>query len=188
MELHELELFKRQGSGQAVFMISRFQHEDGLVPAVFQALAWEAEVFWYKMQSCSPLDWNVLAQGVAGCAKHYKLPQISLISFDGLVDLLLEISLLDHKLLRRAAVIEPEAACTKSLLHRIRCPVLIITTSQSSEAQETEAQFLAQAVPTAWHVMATGDEQQASDCMLDALRRFLKVPAKCPQRRRMLNA
>jgi hypothetical protein len=67
-------------------------------------------------------------------------------------------------------------------LHRLRCPVLILTTAHASQFERAEARILENGLPTAWY-------HELSDAapteLADLISKFQQIPAKCPQRSRV---
>ena len=70
----------------------------------------------------------------------------------------------------------------KAYVHRLRCPLLVISTSRASVFIREELASLASRAPTAWKISLTGPvERQISD-LSEALLTFQDTPAKCPQK------
>ena len=68
----------------------------------------------------------------------------------------------------------------KPFLQRIRCPVLVITSSKASAYERSEAAVLEAGLPTAWRVEleAAGEAEKLATLVLE----FQEVPAKCPRK------
>jgi len=69
---------------------------------------------------------------------------------------------------------------SSAYLHRLRCPVLVVSSPGATQGQSREASSLAIKLPTAWHKESpTQDGTKALPLLaLD----FLNVPARCPQK------
>lgn len=67
----------------------------------------------------------------------------------------------------------------RSYLQRIRCPVLVLTTSKATSYHIEEARILADTLPTAWYLQI---ESGAEDSIAGIVQEFQAVPARCPQK------
>lgn len=72
----------------------------------------------------------------------------------------------------------------RSALHRVRCPVLILTTPEAVPFVREEAAFISRAVPNAWKRELTLPQESgkliATEEMSEAIAEFLEVPTKRP--------
>lgn len=70
----------------------------------------------------------------------------------------------------------------KAYLHRLRCPLLVIATTRASAFIRDEIKSAAVRAPTAWRIMLSGEEEEQSVQLSEALLAFQDTPAKCPQK------
>ncbi|NMC63330.1 MAG: hypothetical protein GYA55_09205 [SAR324 cluster bacterium] len=69
---------------------------------------------------------------------------------------------------------------SNAYLHRIRCPVLIVSSPEASQGQREEASAMAIKLPTAWHKeISIQDGIKALPLLVQD---FLEVPARCSQK------
>jgi pimeloyl-ACP methyl ester carboxylesterase len=71
----------------------------------------------------------------------------------------------------------------RAFAHRLRCPMLLVSTRRASSFVSHELRVLGTVAPTAWHVQlsAESDVGEAQE-MCDLLLAFQETPAKCPQK------
>jgi hypothetical protein len=69
---------------------------------------------------------------------------------------------------------------SKPFLHRIRCPVLIVTTMTATPYEISQAEILNRGLPTAWRM--TLDSGREEDHLRELIESFQEVQAKCPQK------
>lgn len=69
---------------------------------------------------------------------------------------------------------------SRSFLHRIRCPVLLVTTPLAGTFEKAESRALSAGLPTSWHADAEG--KGFPDVIGLFVKDFLDVPSKCPVR------
>jgi len=69
----------------------------------------------------------------------------------------------------------------RPFLHRVRCPVLVLTTADASPFVQSQAKLLAKAIPNAWKEILTAAGQTAAE-FSRVLSQFEELPAKRPQK------
>lgn len=73
----------------------------------------------------------------------------------------------------------------RPLLHRLRCPALVISTTLASQLSRAQSAILLSGLPTAFSAtIAATDFEQLSIQVAEAAEGFQETPAKCPQRQR----
>lgn len=70
---------------------------------------------------------------------------------------------------------------SRSLLQRMRCPALIVTSSDASPHIKNEALVMCNAIPTAWSVELPKTPNLVQE-VAQVIGDFQQVPARCPQR------
>jgi pimeloyl-ACP methyl ester carboxylesterase len=70
----------------------------------------------------------------------------------------------------------------KAYVHRLRCPLLVISTSRASSFIREELASLAARAPTAWKISLGGSLEAQISELSEALLTFQDTPAKCPQK------
>jgi pimeloyl-ACP methyl ester carboxylesterase len=71
----------------------------------------------------------------------------------------------------------------RAFAHRLRCPMLLVSTRRASSFVSHELRVLGTVAPTAWFVQlsATSDQGEAQE-LCDLILTFQDTPAKCPQK------
>jgi pimeloyl-ACP methyl ester carboxylesterase len=71
----------------------------------------------------------------------------------------------------------------RAFAHRLRCPMLLVSSQQASRFISNELRDLGKVAPTAWYVQlhATSREDEAAE-LGDLVLQFHDTPAKCPQK------
>lgn len=72
---------------------------------------------------------------------------------------------------------------SKPFLHRIRCPVLIIATTNLSSYEKDQIQVFSEKLPCAWNFSVS--ENDFHDQLSELIDNFQEVPTKCPQKTKM---
>lgn len=77
---------------------------------------------------------------------------------------------------------------SRPALHRVRCPVLIINSRESTQFERSQAGLLTAKIPNAWYESLDGHAVDAAGqihpLLRDRILQFLDVPAKRPQKNR----
>jgi hypothetical protein len=69
----------------------------------------------------------------------------------------------------------------RSYLHRMRCPILVVTTQRAGAFLQDDANTVAACAPTAWRIML-GTREAEEQLLSEAILNFQDTPAKCPQK------
>ena len=74
---------------------------------------------------------------------------------------------------------------SRSFLHRIRCPTLVVMSRAASQYQRSQAQLMAERIPNAWNTTISTNplnNGMLTDELSHLVKDFLQVPVKRPQK------
>ena len=72
---------------------------------------------------------------------------------------------------------------SRPFLHRIRCPVLILLTSEASHYEKSEEAILSRSIPNAWATaLPTSRQELHLPAVVSLIKEFFEVPVKRPQK------
>lgn len=156
-------------------------------------------------------NWKVLTSDLKNVMREQGIRQTSIVAIGAAGTLALNMCLLDAKLVRVVALIDsamrPHSTLltrcadwleqflplglplrlrtsdfdARSLMQRVRCPVLLVTTPQASEYLLQQSREMSLRFPTAWQVELS--EQAYESKLSEIIVEFYEVPARAPQRR-----
>ena len=79
-----------------------------------------------------------------------------------------------------------QAYDSRPVLHRIHCPVLVLTSSDASSYEIEQSRFIAKRIPNCWSAdlaaARMGSEQDLGEELHELIVQFMQVPVKCPQK------
>lgn len=198
-----------QGSGRAFVMVSERGVYRRFGDEMVRALSERTRAVEFEIPSVSERNWGALSRALRGALAEKSVRQCSLVGFGAASAIVQQLLLLEPKLVRTLTLVDGASRAHPSLLmkiadkleaflplglplrlkksgfdskpflQRMRCPVLIVSTAQSSAYIKQQAELLSQRIPTSWRcALKSGD--QASE-LSKLILEFEEVPAKCPQ-------
>jgi pimeloyl-ACP methyl ester carboxylesterase len=164
-------------------------------------------------EAIAPENWRELSQAFDLTLQSLQLRQASFVGIAAGATLVQNIALENPKLVRSLVIVDASLRPHPSLLervldelesrlpfglplrlgskgfnvrafaHRLRCPMLLVSTQRASIFVTRELQSLGSVAPTAWHVRlnAANEEAEANE-LCELLLAFQDTPAKCPQK------
>jgi pimeloyl-ACP methyl ester carboxylesterase len=197
------------GTGRTfILLVERPQCEDA--QALHLELARKTRSLVVESAQVLSSNWPILTQELLDFILEKGLRQITFVAWGAAATLVMNVALLEPKLVRSMVVIEAgmrprwtwftrcidwlekflplglplrlrsEEFDARSLLQRIRCPVLVVTSARSSEFLKEQADEMLGRLPTAWRVHLPAANSQFELCR--TILEFQEVPAKAPQR------
>lgn len=197
------------GSGRAFLLLvepQAFVEAD----ALHQQLASKTRSLVVESAPVMSSNWTKLTEELLAFIRERGIRQISLIAWGPAATLALNMALLEPKLVRSMVVLDAgmrprwtwgtrcidwleqflplglplrlrsQEFDARSLLQRIRCPVLVVTSADSTEFLKLQADEMQRRLPTAWRVHLPALDAQAA--LSRTVLEFQEVPAKVPQR------
>lgn len=173
-------------------------------------LAGRARVLCVESELVRAQNWSALSDAILQLAQENSLRQFSVIALGAASVLAQNIMLLDLRTVRSAVLVNPtlrphptkftrfvdrlerylplglplrsrgEAYDGKSLLQRMRCPVLLVSTAGASPFERGQTVIMAERMPTAWHVEIL--EPDFTSALVNVVMDFQGTAARCPQR------
>lgn len=177
--------------------------------ALFTSLGTRARALHIEMEPVTPKNWSAALEALRVMLDDQGVRQCSFVAYGAVSHVVVGYYLEDPKAVRTLALInmtarphptsttrfvdwleqrlplglplriDSEGFDAKPMLHRLRCPTLLITTPHASSYLREQSQEISRRIPTAWHVALEHNEAEALTAMV---LRFHEVPARCPQK------
>lgn len=204
-----LEILADNGTGRAFVVLFESGAYAAAARALFEALAGKTRALLCQSATVSDNNWQALSVSLESALAAAGIRQSSFISFGPASSLVQNLCLRDIKQVRGAVFIDasgrPHPTRTsriidaiesklpiglpfrsrlpgfdgRSFLQRIRCPVLVISSSRASSYQKEQAHMISRALPTSWYLeLKSGEEALLTDKILE----FAQLPAKRPMK------
>jgi pimeloyl-ACP methyl ester carboxylesterase len=209
-----MQVLLDQGSGRSFVVVFDDPNYLSLAQAVARAIADRARVVVIQSASVSGDSWRGLADDFAAELAELKIRQGSFVGLAAGATLVQNLALDNPKIVRTLVVVDaslrahpsrfermldavesrlpfglPLRLGSKSFnirayAHRLRCPLLLVSTQRASSFISKELHDLGLVAPTAWFVeiaAAAGRDEEAGE-LADLVLTFHDTPAKCPQK------
>lgn len=207
-----ISILADNGSGRSFITVIDDDRCAPLANAVAQRLESRARSILVKSAPVTDRNWGELTEQVAATLARLQIRQVSVVGIGAGATLAQNLALTSPKTVRSLAIIDASSRPhprwweryidwleerlpfglplrlgsvgfnSKAYLHRLRCPVLAITTSEASSFVREELKALAARAPTAWGVELRGSSEEQVEALTSALLAFQDTPAKCPQK------
>ncbi len=201
------------GTGRAFVVVVDDALYRDVALAVTERLSQRARAVLITSAPVTVDSWGALSAQLGSALQQLGVRQASLIGFGAGATLAQNLALADQRFVRSLVVVDAtgrphptrwerivDAIETKlpfglplrlgsagfnvkSYLHRLRSPLLVVSTHRASHFVREELKSLAHLAPTAWLVDISnqmGDEETAVLC--DTVEAFQDTPVKCPQK------
>lgn len=208
----ELRVIADAGSGRAFITVVDEDLYLPFATAVAEKLSQRARSVVIMSPSITASSWEALSQAFGGKLAELNVRQASFVGMGAGATLVQNVALDQPKLVRSLAIVDSSSRPhpsrwervvdwvearlpfglplrlgaggfnVKSYLHRLRCPLLVIATSNASAFIQEEAKSIALRAPTAWRVALRGTTESQISELTDTLLAFQETPAKCPQK------
>ncbi len=208
-----VQVLSDRGSGRVFVTVLDDLSYEPLARALSEQLSKRARSVVVLSEAIRGSKWESLSESLATVLRDLGVRQASLIGLAAGATLAQNLALSNPKLVRTLAVVDASARPhpsllerlvdslearlpfglplrlgnrgfnVKSYLHRLRCPLLVVSTARASTFIQAELASLAQLAPTAWRVSVPElSRAEETSVLMDAFLSFHDVPAKCPQK------
>ena len=205
-----INLRSDRGSGRPFIIVVEDSAYIEFASAAASVIELRARVLLFETVKITAGNWRELAGNLLLQLKQYNVRQASFIGFAAAAHLVQEACLLDLKSVRTVVLVDPTSRPHPSLfsrlidrleqylplglplrgerrefdgralLQRIRCPVLLVLSSQATSLSRVDVPIMADRMPTCWQVKLVS--AQPTNEFAELVLEFQEVPAKCPQR------
>lgn len=209
---NHIEVAADVGSGRTFVTIIDDRRYLPLAKAVVEQLGTRARSILLLSEAVSAESWSALSQVFADTLLALNVRQVSLVGVGAGATLAQNLALSNPKAVRILAIVDASSRPhpssweravdwleerlpfglplrlgsqgfnVKAYLHRLRCPLLAITSGSASQFVREEMRTLAARAPTAWAIELRGNEAEQLSELTAALLSFQDTPAKCPQK------
>jgi pimeloyl-ACP methyl ester carboxylesterase len=209
----EVRIVSDEGSGRAFVVVFDDDAYTPLVQSIASTIAQTSRVVVVRTASVVAETWRALAERFETALSEIKVRQASFVGVAAGATVVQDLALTSPKLVRTLIIIDAslrphpsriervldriEASLpfglplrlgsqgfnVRAYAHRLRCPMLLVSTSRASRFVSHELQTLGMVAPTAWYVdmRAHVDAQEVRE-LAQCVLAFQDTPAKCPQK------
>lgn len=209
----ELVLEKEQGKGRAFIVLYEENTYSDFASGLFGVLAQETRTLLVKSPVITNSNWAPLTISLQKLLLDNSIRQASFVCFSAASALVLNLCLLELKFIRTLVIVDActrphptllsrfidklenylplglplrsfsQAFDAKSFLQRVRCPVLVVTSSRAGAYLKFQAEAFHSQLPTGWvqNLSSQNEVQELNQHVLE----FQKIQAKCPQGNRL---
>jgi hypothetical protein len=208
---HEIKLLSDAGKGRAVAVLFESGEYRGFAEHLFAALSNKTRTLLIETPVISAANWRGVSAALRARLEELRIRQFSPVAFGGSGAIAQAIAIDDLRIIRTMVLVDaatrphptrrdrtldrlerffplglPMRSRTpgfdgKPYLQRMRCPVLLVSSSRRTPFLESQAEIMAEGMPTSW-LVKLGEGEQADELARMVLE-FQDVPAKCPQGR-----
>jgi pimeloyl-ACP methyl ester carboxylesterase len=202
-----------EGSGRAFVAVVDDNQYLPLAEAIVSALRGRARTILLHSKSIHPESWRETAAAFDSVLASLQIRQASFVGLSAGATLVQNLALDKPRLVRSLVIVDASLRPHPSLVerfldgiearlpfglplrlgskgfnvrafaHRLRCPMLLVSTKRASVFVSRELQTLGAVAPTAWHVRLHATEERAeAQEIAELLLSFQDTPAKCPQK------
>jgi hypothetical protein len=199
------------GEGRPLIILydeSRYSH---LVESTAQSISAKTRVLVLSCEAITAKNWKVIADQFCSTIKEKKVRQASYVCFGSTANIVEDQLLTEPKSVRTLVIVDSPSRPhptswdrlvdrmeqmlplglplrlgssgfnVRAFLHRIRCPLLVVTTPFAGTFLHGDAAVVAKSAPTAWRISLTEQELQQGS-LSETILKFQDTPAKCPQK------
>lgn len=202
-----------EGSGRAFITVVDDAQYLPLALAVVSALRGRARTILLQSRAIKPDSWRETAAAFEAVLTSLQIRQASFVGLAAGATLVQSLGLERPKLVRSLVIVDASLRPHPSVLerfldgiearlpfglplrlgskgfnvrafaHRLRCPMLLVSSARASLFVSREMQTLGAVAPTAWHVKLNSTQESAEASELaELLLAFQDTPARCPQK------
>lgn len=204
-----VRVVSEQGRGRPVVILSESGCYREFAAPLFEELRGRTCCLRLEVAEVTQKNWNELTRrlGEVLCARNFR--QVSFVAFGDAATLVQNMALTNLKFIRKLTLVdavtrphptwlerlvnkielalplglplrrESESFDSRPFLHRIRCPVMVVSTSLASPELLLQSQILLSGLPTAWGLNLP--ENDALEALSSSVIDFQNVAARCPQ-------
>ena len=207
----EITIVDDRGKGRPFVLLHEAGSYSDLASGLLEAIAPVTRTVLLTSAAIGDRNWSELSEELIATLSQLAIRQASFVSFGAAGALIQHLALLEVKLARTIVFVDastrphPSAFARavdfverklplglplrshsrgfdgRAFLQRIRCPVLVLTSSRASHYQRAQSELMMQNLPTAWSVDIAGVPSEGAALSSQVLD-FQKVAAKCPQK------
>jgi pimeloyl-ACP methyl ester carboxylesterase len=209
----EVRILSDEGAGRAFVVVFDDDAYGPLVRSIGCTIAQSSRAVIVRISSVTAETWRMLAERFESMLSEIKVRQASFVGIAAGATIVQDLALMSPKLVRTLVIIDaslrPHPSRFERLLdrveaslpfglplrlgsqgfnvrayaHRLRCPMLLVSTSRASRFVSNELHALGRVAPTAWYVdiQKHGVVEEARELASYVLA-FQDTPAKCPQK------
>lgn len=209
----EVRIVSDAGSGRVFVVVFDDEAYSPLVQSISVSIAQSARAVIVKTSSVTADTWATLSERFQETLTEMKVRQASFVGIAAGATIVQDLALICPKLIRTLIIIDsslrPHPSRFERLLdrleaslpfglplrlgsqgfnvrahaHRLRCPMLLVSTGRASRFVSSELHRLGRVAPTAWYVAIHSDDvvDEAKELASYVLA-FQDTPAKCPQK------
>jgi pimeloyl-ACP methyl ester carboxylesterase len=209
----EAQIVSDEGSGRAFVVVFDDEAYSPLVRSIGSAIAQGARAVVVRISSVTADSWRALAERFEALLSENKVRQASFVGVAAGATIVQDLALAAPKLVRTLVIIDAslrphptrferfldrvEASLpfglplrlgsqgfnVRAYAHRLRCPMLLVSTSRASRFVSNELHALGSVAPTAWYVdLRISDATSEAKELASYVLAFQDTPAKCPQK------
>jgi pimeloyl-ACP methyl ester carboxylesterase len=213
MQAPEVKVVSDQGSGRAFVVVFDDPAYLSLVLSIGDAIAKSARAVILQSAPVTGESWRGLADTLGAQLTELKVRQASFVGVAAGATLVQDLTLTNPKIVRTLVIIDAslrphpsrferaldaiearlpfglplrlgsKSFNVRAFAHRLRCPMLLVSTRRASAFVCRELHALGEVAPTAWHVEVESEGFSAESAELaDYVLAFQDTPAKCPQK------
>ncbi len=213
MQAPEVKVVSDQGSGRAFVVVFDDSAYLPLVRSIGEAIAKSARAVVIQVDQVNGESWVGLVDALSSALTELKVRQASFVGVAAGATLVQDLALSNPKIVRTLVIIDAslrphpsrfervldaiearlpfglplrlgsKSFNVRAFAHRLRCPMLLVSTRRASPFVCRELQALGEVAPTAWHVEVKSDDFSVeSSALADYMLAFQDTPAKCPQK------
>ncbi len=212
-KLQLVSLVEESGRGQTSIVISEKGCADFLDRKVIDDLISNGRLLKFATAEITDENWQEISRQFIELLDSHGVRQASFVGVEDAGSIVQHLALTNLKRIRRIVLIDPatrahprlfdkitdwvekklplglplrvvgKAFDSKPFLHRIRCPVLLVKSRTSNEAELAEIEFMSNHLPTAWMVDLSADNNDSEiESLNAAISEFQLVAAKRPRK------
>jgi pimeloyl-ACP methyl ester carboxylesterase len=210
----QMRLLSDTGTGRSFAVVFDDPNYGELAAAIAAAIAGRARTVVIQSDQITGDSWRPLSDELASLLAELKIKQGTFVGLAAGAALVQNLALDNAKLARTLVIVDaslrahptrfermldavesrlpfglPLRLGSKSFnirayAHRLRCPMLLVSTSRASSFVNRELRDLGGVAPTAWYVDISGATSTDSEAgkLADIVLAFHDTPAKCPQK------
>lgn len=198
------------GKGRAFLIAYEENDYSEIAKTLGDKLSSQTRVILVKIASVTDDNWVSLSDQLRAVLTKCGVRQASFVGFASAASVIMNLALLELKLVRTLVLIDASTRPhprlidriadrierflplglplrssgrgfdAKSFLQRLRCPVLVVATSRANNFLYSQAEVFRRGLPSGW-VVKLNSQNEAEELTKEVLD-FQQIPAKCPQK------
>lgn len=209
-ELFYIDVSADAGRGRAQIILVESSFYAALANDIFQVLSQRTRALVFQIPAIDYNNWRELTQALLLKLTELQIRQAAFIALGAAGSILQNLCLVESKVVRSAVFVDAatrphpnrwiklvdrlernlpmglpfrgdfKGFDGRSLLQRIRCPSLVLSTPHADSYLKEQAKLMCLHLPTSWYFDLSSD--YSAERIMDLVLEFEQVPAKCPQK------